>query len=81
MKVKINYEEREFPPGSKFTEVVMAVREAKKKEPMINSLIEKTGSDHIIFILNGRIIKAPEYDSIQLNEGDDIRWIHPFFGG
>ena len=81
MKVKINYEEREFPPGSQFTEVVMTVREAKKKEPMIRSLIEKTGSDHIIFILNGRIIKAPEYDSIQLNEGDDIRWIHPFFGG
>jgi sulfur carrier protein ThiS len=81
MKVKINYEEREFAPGSKFTEVVMTVREAKKKEPMIKSLIEKTGSDHIIFILNGRIIKAPEYDSIQLNEGDDIRWIHPFFGG
>ncbi len=81
MRVKINYEEREFPPGSKFTEVVMIVRKAKEKEPMIKSLIEKTGSDHIIFLLNGRIIKPPEYDSIQLNEGDDIRWIHPFFGG
>jgi sulfur carrier protein ThiS len=81
MKVKINYEERDFAPGAKFMEVVRTVREAKKKEPMIKSLTEKTGSDHIIFVLNGRIVKAPEYDSIELKEGDDIRWIHPFFGG
>ena len=81
MKVKINYEDRDFAPGSKFTEVVKAVRESKKKEPMIQTLVEKTGSDHIIFVLNGRIVKAPEYDSLDLKEGDDIRWIHPFFGG
>jgi sulfur carrier protein ThiS len=81
MKVKINYEDREFPPGSKFAEVVKAVRESKKEEPMIRALVEKTGADHIIFVLNGRIVKAPEYDSLELKEGDDIRWIHPFFGG
>jgi len=81
MKVKINYEERDFAPGAKFTEVVKMVREAKKEEPMIKSLLAKTGSDQIIFVLNGRLVKAPEYDSIELKEGDDIRWIHPFFGG
>lgn len=81
MKVKINYEERDFAPGARFTEVVKIVRNAKKKEPMIKSLVEKTGADHIIFVLNGRIIRAPEYDSTELKEGDDIRWIHPFFGG
>jgi len=81
MKVKINYEERDFAPGSKFTEAVKVVREAKKKEPMIKSLVDKTGSDHIIFVLNGRIVRDPEYDAIELKEGDDIRWIHPFFGG
>ncbi|NWF57086.1 MAG: MoaD/ThiS family protein [Syntrophaceae bacterium] len=81
MKVKINYEDRDFPPGSKFAEVVKVVRESKKKEPMIRALVEKTGADHIVFVLNGRIVKAPEYDSLELKEGDDIRWIHPFFGG
>ena len=81
MKVKINYEDRDFAPGTRFTEVVKVVRETKKKEPMIKSLLEKTGADHIFFVLNGRIVKALEYDSIELKEGDDIRWIHPFFGG
>ena len=55
MKVKINYEERDFAPGARFTEVVKIVRKAKKNEPMIKSLVEKTGADHIIFVLNGRI--------------------------
>jgi sulfur carrier protein ThiS len=81
MKVKINYEERDFAPGARFTEVVKIVRKAKKNEPMIKSLVEKTGADHIIFVLNGRIVRASEYESIELKEGDDIRWIHPFFGG
>jgi sulfur carrier protein ThiS len=81
MKVKINYEERDFAPGTRFTEVVQMVRKAKKNEPMIKSLVEKTGADHITFVLNGHIIRASEYESIELQEGDDIRWIHPFFGG
>ena len=81
MKVKINYEEWDLAPGARFTEVVKIVRKAKKNEPMIKSLVEKTGADHIIFVLNGRIVRASEYESIELKEGDDIRWIHPFFGG
>ena len=81
MKVKINYEDHEFKPGTRFTQVVKMVRKAKKGEPMIKSLVKKTGADHIIFVLNGRIIRALEYDSVELKEGDDIRWIHPFFGG
>ena len=81
MKVKINYEERDLAPGARFTEVVKIVRKAKKNEPMIKSLVEKTGADHIIFVLNGRIVRASEYESIELKEGDDIRWIHPFIGG
>lgn len=81
MKVKINYEDREFAPGTKLSEVVKIVREAQRKEPMVRSLVEKTGADHIVFVLNGRIVRAPDYDSIGLKEGDDIRWIHPFFGG
>jgi len=81
MKVKINYEDYELKPGTRLTQIVKMVRKAKKGEPMIKSLVKKTGADHIIFVLNGRIVRAPEYDSVELKEGDDIRWIHPFFGG
>ena len=81
MKVKINYEDHEVKAGTRFTQNVKMVRKAKKGEPMIKSLVKKTGADHIIFVLNGRIVRAPEYDSVELKEGDDIRWIHPFFGG
>ena len=81
MKVKITSKEREFPPGTKFIQVVNIIREANKDDPVTRSLIEKTGGDHITFILNGRIVRPPEYDSIELKEGDDVRWIHPYAGG
>jgi len=81
MKVKINYDEHEVAPKSKFQRVVKIVRNLKKNDPMIQSLVKRTGSDQIIFVLNGRIVRDKEYDSIELKEGDDIRYIHPFFGG
>lgn len=81
MKVQINLKKREFPPGTKFTQVVNLIREANKDEPVMKSLIEKTGQDHITFILNQRIIRPQEYDSIELKDGDDIRWIYPYAGG
>jgi sulfur carrier protein ThiS len=81
MKIKINYEEHEVGPKSRFRRVVKIVRDLKKDDPMIQSLVKKTGSDQIIFVLNGRIVRDQEYDSIELKEGDDIRYIHPFFGG
>jgi len=81
MKVKINYDEHEIPPRSKFRRVVKIVRDLKKDDPMIQSLVKRTGSDQIIFVLNGRIVRDKEYNSIALKEGDDIRYIHPFFGG
>jgi len=81
MKVKVNYEDHEVKAGARLSQIVKMVRQAKKGEPMIKTLVEKTGEDHIVFVLNGRIVRAPEYDSVELKEGDDIRWIHPFFGG
>jgi len=81
MKVKINYDEHEVAPKSKFRRVVKIVRDLKKGDPMIQSLVKRTGSDQIIFVLNGRIVRDKAYDSIELREGDDIRYIHPFFGG
>ncbi len=81
MKVKINYEDHEFKPGTRLAEIVSMVRHNKKSEPMIQAIVEKTGEDHIVFVVNGRIVRPPDYDSTLLKEGDDIRWIHPFFGG
>ena len=81
MRVKINYDDHEVAPKSKFRRVVRIVRNLKKDDPMIQSLVKRTGSDQIIFVLNGRIVRDKEYDSIELKEGDDIRYIHPFFGG
>ena len=81
MKVKINIQEREFPPGTKFSTMVDLIRDSQKDDPVTKSLMAKTGQDHITFILNGRIIKPGEYASIELKEGDNIRWMHPYAGG
>jgi sulfur carrier protein ThiS len=81
MKASINCKEREFREGTKFIEVVKLIREAKKDEPMIKTIKEKTGKDYIVFVLNGRVVQPHEYESLEIREGDDIRWVHPFFGG
>jgi len=81
MKASINCKEREFQEGTKFIEVVKLIREAKKDEPMIKTIKEKTGKDYIVFVLNGRVVQPHEYESLEIREGDDIRWVHPFFGG
>jgi hypothetical protein len=81
MKAFINCKEYKFKEGAKFIEAVELIREAKKDEPMIKAIKEKTGKDNIVFVLNGRMVHAHEYESLDLKEGDDIRWIHPYFGG
>ncbi len=57
------------------------IREAHQDDPVTRSLIEKTGKDHITFIYNRRIVNPQEIHSIELKEGDEIRWIHPYAGG
>ncbi len=81
MKLKINLKEREFPPGSRLGDVVKIVREANRDDPVSKSLLETTGRDHLTFVHNGRVVKPGEYDSIELKEGDEIRWMHPYAGG
>ena len=81
LKVSINCKEREFPEGTRFIEVVNLIREAKKDEPMIKTMTEKTGRDQIIFVCNGQVIQPQEFESLEIKEGDDIRWVHPYFGG
>ena len=81
MKVTINQKNHDLPPGTKFARVVQMIREANKNDPVTKSLIAKTGKDHLTFVLNRRIVKPEEYDSIALKEGDEIRWMHPYAGG
>jgi sulfur carrier protein ThiS len=81
MKVRINYQEREFPPGTTFAQVVNDIRESQKDDPVTRSLVAETGSDHIVFSLNGRVVMVQQCDSLELKEGDDIRWMHPYAGG
>lgn len=81
MKISINCKERQFPEGTKLIEVVKLIREATKDEPMIKTITEKTGKDNIIFVLNGRVVQDHEYETLGIQEGDDIRWVHPYFGG
>jgi thiamine biosynthesis protein ThiS len=82
MKVFIDLKVWEFQEGAKFIEVVNLVREAKKDEPMIKTIREKTGRSNIIlFVLNGRVVQPQEYESLEIKDGDNIRLIHPFAGG
>lgn len=79
--VQIMCRDHEFEPGTTFRAVVEMIGEKMKDEPMIKAITAKEGRDHIVYILNGKIIREPEYDSTLLSENDDIRWVHPYFGG
>ncbi len=81
MKLIINSLEKSFPAGTKFTELVKQVRKANQDNPVLKSLAEKTGKDHITFTHNRRVVKPSEYDSIELKEGDEVRWMLPYAGG
>ncbi len=81
VKAFINCKEVQFPEGTKFIEVVKLIREANKDEPMIRTIREKTGKDNILFVLNGRLVRTQEFDTLEVREGDDVRWVHPYFGG
>jgi len=81
MKLKINSIEQNFPAGMKLIDLVNQVRKENKDNPVLKSLIEKTGKDHITFTHNRRVAKPSEYDSIELKDGDEVRWMLPYAGG
>lgn len=81
MKVTINSKIQELPLGTKLSEVVKKIREENRDDPVSRSLIEKTGKDHLTFILNKRIIPPRDFEKTVLKEGDEIRWMHPYAGG
>jgi sulfur carrier protein ThiS len=81
MKVTINMKPRDVPPGSRLSHVVEIIREANRDDPVIKALVDKTGKDHLTFILNKRIVPEKDFDRIDLQDGDDIRWMRPYAGG
>ncbi len=81
MKIVVNSVEQNFPEGTQLIDLVNRVREANKDNPDLKSLIDKTGKDHVTFTHNRRIVKPSEYDSIELKEGDEVRWLFPYAGG
>ncbi|UCF95140.1 MAG: MoaD/ThiS family protein [Desulfobacterales bacterium] len=81
MKVSINCKEWEFQEGTRFTEVVKAVRNMKKDDPLVQAIRRKSGREHILFVLNGRVVKPQQYDTLEIKPGDDIRYVLPFAGG
>ncbi len=78
MKIRINLQERDFPPGTTFARVAMQIRESQGND---RATRPPAGQDHILFFLNGRVVTAEQFDSVELKEGDDIRWMHPYAGG
>lgn len=81
MKITINGKPEEVAPGTRLRALVDRLEERVRNDPMIVALIEKTGKSQMLYILNGRVVRAEEIDRIELREGDDLRYVHPFFGG
>ena len=81
MKIRINNREQELSDHASLIEVVRLVRSTTADDPMLKAIRERTGDDHISYLVNGRVIAAQEYETTTIKEGDEVRWIHPAFGG
>ena len=81
MQVLIGSPGCEIPPGAPLSELVAVYEEKLADDPMIKTLKAKTGKSYLVFIVNGVVIKPDMFDQICLNDGDDVRVVHPVFGG
>ena len=81
MNITVNAKLQEIEPGTRLIALVNQLEERVKNDPMIISLIQKTGKSNLLYILNGTVVKAEDYFTIEIQEGDDLRYVHPFFGG
>ena len=81
MEITLNAKPHEIEPGTRLITLVHQLEEQVKNDPMIISLIQKTGKSNLLYILNGTVVKAEDYFTIEIREGDDLRYVHPFFGG
>lgn len=81
MKIRINNREQEISDQASLIEVVRLVRSTTADDPMLKAIRQRTGDDHISYLVNGKVISAQEYETTPIKDGDDVRWIHPAFGG
>ena len=81
MKITINMKPHEVSSGSTLSDVVEMIREANRDDPVMRALVDKTGKDHLTFILNKQIIQEKDFEKTHLQEGDEIRWMRPYAGG
>jgi hypothetical protein len=81
MRALIGAEDCAVPAGRFLSELVDFFEEKLADDPMIRAIKQKTGQSHLIFIVNGRVIRPEHYAQLRLKEGDDVRIQHPYFGG
>jgi sulfur carrier protein ThiS len=81
MKISINLKPEELPEGARFSQVVELIERAQQDEPMFKHHQEKSGEAILFFVLNGKVVRPEQYDSLALREGDQIRWFLPYAGG
>jgi sulfur carrier protein ThiS len=81
MRALIGSKECAVEPGSLLSELVAVYEEKLAKDPMIKAIRGKTGQSHLIFIINGRVVRPEQYRKVRLKKGDDVRIQHPYFGG
>lgn len=81
MRIKVNNREQELPDEARLIDAILLVRAATADDPMLKVVRELTGGDQLSFLVNGRVVPAQEYEVLRLNDGDDVRWVHPAFGG
>jgi len=81
MKIRINNREQELSDQASLIEVVRLVRSTTVDDPMLKAIRERAGDDHISYLVNGKVVTPQEYETTPMKEGDEVRWIHPAFGG
>ena len=81
MRALIGSKECAIAPGSLLSALVAMYEEKLAGDPMIKTIKQKTGQSHLIFIINGQVVRPEQYTELRLKEGDDVRIHHPYFGG
>lgn len=81
MRALIGADDCEVKSGSLLSELVERYEMKLADDPMIKAIKEKTGRSHLIFIVNGRVIRPEKFSALRLKTGDDVRIHHPYFGG
>lgn len=81
MRALIGSEDCPVKPGALLSELVEVYEKKLSNDPMIKAMKENTGKSHLIYIVNGVVIHPDRFGETYLKDGDDVRILHPYFGG